>query len=218
MKQKIRLPVYEKYLYLHIFETDKKTTLRSNTLRKTLTSSMLAIAAVALMAVAGYACGEKAAKAERASSQTKASLAGSEEKPCAVRARYTCDAVDKTSGTAAATDGEWSTRTISVRGMTCTSCEKSISAALAEVPGVVEVVKVCHKSAEAVVRVDAEKVKDAELTVAITNKGYQAEVIPAVAKTTDLKPKGSVCPLSDGPGCDKPADKVSAETTLEGAH
>jgi copper chaperone CopZ len=186
-------------------------------LRKALTFSMLVLAAVALMAMAGYACGEKNTKTETASSETKASLAGSKEKPCAASARYTCDAADKTPD-AAATDSQWSMRTISVKGMTCTSCEKSITAALAEVPGVVEVVKVCHKSAKAVVRVDPEKIKDAELTVAITNKGYQAEVIPAVAKTTDIKSKDSICPLSGGPGCDKPANKASAETTLEGAH
>lgn len=156
-------------------------------MRKVLTFSILTLAALSLMAATAFACGEKGIKTQKASS---------------VNVSASCDGADGPVKKAAAVDGEWVVRTISVKGMTCTGCEESIKAELVKVPGVVEVVKVCHKSAEAVVKVDPSKAQDVQLAKAITDKGYEAEVIPAVAKTEVSSSKGPVCPFSGGPGCD----------------
>ncbi len=180
-------------------------------MKKTLFVILLAVALSALLTAAAFACGEKKTDAEKASTDTKAKVC-----PAAAVA-HVCDAADKPAGTAMASeeDGKWSTRTISIKGMTCTGCEKSVSAALAEVPGVAEVVKVCHSSKEAVVRIDPAKAKDELLTTAVVNKGYEAKIIPAVAKAPDCISKGKVCPLSGGPGCAEKASKASVEKTPE---
>ncbi len=71
---------------------------------------------------------------------------------------------------------------MSIEGMTCTGCEKSVSAKLAKVPGVVKVGKVCHKEGSAVVVIESELAKSDALLTAVTSEGYKAEIIPAVAK------------------------------------
>ncbi len=76
-------------------------------------------------------------------------------------------------------------RMISVKGMTCTGCENSIKATLTSTPGVLEVAKVSYKDGMAVVIVDKTKAKNEALTTSVVNKGYEAQIIPAVAKTTD---------------------------------
>jgi copper chaperone CopZ len=200
---------------------ENKPTLRSNTLRKATIFVVLVLAAVALFAIAAYACGEKGTNSEKAETTATATTASSKGKVCPVSA-VACDPADKPSGTAAVaadeTEANSMIRTIAVTGMTCTSCEKTISAALAEVPGVTEVVKVCHKSAEAVVKVDPAEVENARLTQAIADKGYQAEIIPAVAKTTEVVKKGSICPLSGGPKCETSSAKTASEKKADGTH
>lgn len=190
-------------------------------MRKATIFVVLVMAAMAVFVVAAYACGEKSTDSEKAETTATATMASSKGKVCPVSA-VTCDPTDKPSGTAAVaageTDGDLMTRTIAVTGMTCTSCEKTISAALAEVPGVTEVVKVCHKSAQAVVKVDPARVEDAKLTKAIADKGYQAEIIPAVAKTTEVVEKGSICPLSGGPKCEASSTKTAGEKKADGTH
>jgi len=189
-------------------------------LKKTLFVILLVVAVSALLGAAAFACGEMKTDAEKASADTnaKAQAVDSKAKVCPVAAAAkACDAADKPSNAAMVSeeDGQWSTRTISIKGMTSTGCEESISAALAEVPGVVEVVKVCHKSGEAVVRIDPANARDELLTTAVVNKGYEAKIIPAVVKTAESPSKGKVCPLSGGPGCAEKASKASTEKTPE---
>lgn len=76
---------------------------------------------------------------------------------------------------------------ISVKGMTCAGCEGSIKSALTDVPGVFKVIKVDHKEGMALVCTDQKVCDQAKLTKAIADKGYTAEIIPAVAKTVDAK-------------------------------
>ncbi len=72
---------------------------------------------------------------------------------------------------------------ISVKGMTCGSCEKTVSAALSGIDGVYKVINVDHKEGMAVVCFDPTQVKDADMAAVIINSGYKAEIIPAVART-----------------------------------
>lgn len=185
-------------------------------MKRTLLVIFLAALVMSLAGTSAVACGEKKTDAEKASTDTKAEaqVASSKAKICPVAAAAkVCDASDKTSETAmvSAHDGEGPFRTMSIKGMTCAGSEKTISAALAEVPGVIEVVKVCHESGEAVVRIDPASAKDELLTTAVINKGYEAKIIPAVARTTEPSSKGKICPLSGGPACAEKAPKASTE-------
>lgn len=80
---------------------------------------------------------------------------------------------------------------ISIKGMTCGGCEKDVEAALTAVPGVLKVVKVSHKEGFALVCTDKAKCEAGSLTKAVSAKGYEAQIIPAVAKTTAAT--GSTC-------------------------
>ena len=72
---------------------------------------------------------------------------------------------------------------MSVKGMTCGSCESQVTSALSKVEGVNKVIKVDHKEGFALVCCDPAKIDNKMLTAAVINTGYQAEIIPAVAKT-----------------------------------
>jgi copper chaperone CopZ len=79
--------------------------------------------------------------------------------------------------------GEYTMISMSVKGMTCTGCENTITTCLQELPGVVKVGKVSYQDGTAYVMIDPKKVKNEALITAVSNKGYKAEVIPAVAVT-----------------------------------
>jgi copper chaperone CopZ len=108
---------------------------------------------------------------------------------------------------------------LSVKGMTCTGCEQTVSAALEAVPGVYRVVKVDYKEGMALVCANTEKVSGEALATAVTNKGYAAEVIPAVATTTEAPAAKTVsgcpptCPAAKL-GCSK--DKKAEESKSAG--
>lgn len=152
-------------------------------------------AACAAMISAGKcdpsACASKATTAA-ATSDAKATMVGSKSSCGATAtkagAESACSA-HKSDVTTAAADADMAGFTLvkmSVNGMTCGGCEKSVTAALEKVDGVVKVKKVCSSEGVALVYVDPAKMKDnALLTTAVANKGFAAEVIPAVSKTTD---------------------------------
>ncbi len=75
---------------------------------------------------------------------------------------------------------------VSINGMTCVGCENSIKSTLTALPGVVKVGKVSHQEGLAVVVVDTKQTDCTSSVVkAVTNKGYKAEIIPAVATSGD---------------------------------
>ena len=75
-------------------------------------------------------------------------------------------------------------RVVSIEGMTCGGCESSISATLAKAPGVIKVINVSYQDGIALVAVDKNKVCTKTMAKMVTDKGYKAEVLPAVATTT----------------------------------
>ena len=79
--------------------------------------------------------------------------------------------------------GEYTMVNMSIKGMTCTGCESTISATLAQLPGVVKVGKVNWQEGTAFVLVDNKKVQSEAIVRAVSDKGYQAEIIPAVSVT-----------------------------------
>jgi copper chaperone len=81
-------------------------------------------------------------------------------------------------------DGQAQMINMSVKGMTCGGCENSVKASLEKIDGVVKVMSISYTDNTAMVVIDPTKTKPEVLTTAIVNKGYTAEVIPAVATTT----------------------------------
>lgn len=78
-------------------------------------------------------------------------------------------------------DGQVQLVPMSIKGMTCGGCESSVSAELTKTPGVVKVLTISYKDGAALVLVDPTKVKTETLATVVTNKGYDAQVLPAVA-------------------------------------
>jgi copper chaperone CopZ len=106
---------------------------------------------------------------------------------------------------------------MNIKGMTCTGCEKSVEAALTEVPGVIKVVKVDHKEGYALVCTQKEKVEKTSLTTAVTNKGYEASIVPAVATSGEVSEKTSAkkgCAAT----CGKKAAAACAKTKSACTH
>ena len=75
---------------------------------------------------------------------------------------------------------------MSIKGMTCGGCESGVKTALMAVEGVNNVVDVCHKAGFAVVCTGKKDFNNESLIKAVTAKGYESEIIPAVAVTTNV--------------------------------
>lgn len=110
---------------------------------------------------------------------------------------------------------------MNIKGMTCGGCEGSVTAALEKVPGVVKVLSVNYKDGSALVCIDPAKTKAETLTQTVSNKGYEAQIIPAVATTTT-----GTATKAAGAGCSKTctaeekaacAAKTEAKTGAEGS-
>ncbi|HEX2897317.1 MAG TPA: cation transporter [candidate division Zixibacteria bacterium] len=74
---------------------------------------------------------------------------------------------------------------MSIKGMTCGGCETSVKTALMAVEGVNSVIDVCHKAGFAVVSVKNDaKFENLSVVKAVSAKGFESEIIPAVSVTT----------------------------------
>ena len=92
---------------------------------------------------------------------------------------------------------------MSIKGMTCGACENGVKAAFMNVDGVNKVVEVCQKGGFAVVCTNPEKASNEVLLKAVSARGFEAEIIPAVATvTTDAKTseKGTTSKTSSAQG------------------
>ena len=102
-------------------------------------------------------------------------------------------------------NGTMTMHKISIEGMTCGSCENSVKTAIEAVPGVQKVVSISYKDANAVVCVDKNSTCTETLTKAISDKGYKAQLIPAVAtNATAVDAKGScskTCTAAEKAAC-----------------
>lgn len=167
-------------------------------MRKIIVTTLTALALFALVSGDALASGASKASTKSACSAAKTTtkLAASKEAP-SVDAKAGCPYSKGASGNAQLTaeeharlcksDGKCEFTTISVKGMTCGGCEQSVSATLTEVPGVLKVLKVSYQDGLAEVCFDPAKTTGEALTTAVTNKGYQAEIVPAVVTSGDAK-------------------------------
>jgi copper chaperone CopZ len=156
--------------------------------------AVLAFAAFVVAPMGAMACGEGKTSADNSTatskmvsdksactagatkaSATSACPAGSQAS-CAAKLGMTTEDCQKVCA-----QGQYTLVSMDVKGMTCGSCEEAVSASLSKVPGVVKVGKVDYKSGTAYALIDPMKVKDEQLVKAVSDKGYEAKVIPAVA-------------------------------------
>ena len=202
-------------------------------MRKIIVTTLAALALFALVSGDALARGasEASTKSTCSAAKTTAKLAASEEAPstgakaCCPNAKTGCSYAKGATGSAQLTaeehtrlckgDGKCEFTAISIKGMTCGGCEKSVSAALTEVPGVLKVVRVSYEEEVAEVCFDPNKTTGEALTTAVANKGYEAEIIPAVATSSDSK--GCSRLTGTKSGCRK-ADKTKTEDKAEGTH
>lgn len=200
--------------------------------------ALLAFAAFISLPNAAYACGgdksntAKSASADKVNAQTVSAKKGTCDAPSvaskteAMLVKDGCSATSTEAKTASADnamESKFSYATMSVKGMTCGGCEKSVTAALEHVDGVVGVKEVSYKSGQAVVEYDPAKCQEASLTRAVADKGYEAEIIPAVATSTSAHE--AVCPVTGKTCTDaqkaackaKEAKSAKSETTAAAA-
>ena len=113
-------------------------------------------------------------------------------------------------------DGKMEMVNMSIKGMTCGNCEGSVTTALEKVDGVVKVLSVNYKDGSALVCIDPAKTKAETLTQTVTDKGYEAQIIPAVAMTgtgtTDKAACMKTCSAEEKAACAAKA-KTGAEGT-----
>ncbi len=143
------------------------------------------------------------ASARNTSAESKGYCSEADMKACAEKAGMTLEEYK-------AKHKDHAMRTISIEGMTCGSCENSVKEALLKVDGVNRIISISHVDKNAIVCIDATKNSNEALVKAVADKGYSAEIIPAVAKSEssddsrkanskscESKDKGSCCPKQE---------------------
>jgi copper chaperone CopZ len=178
--------------------TDKDNLIGVNHMKRILSITLGLLALTALLVPAGSFAGEGCTGMKTNAGQASA------KGPCTAGASASCAA------TCAAklgmtpeecqklcAGGEYTMVNMSIKGMTCTGCESTISTSLSQLPGVVKVGKVSWQEGTAFVLVDNKKVQNEAIVKAVSDKGYQAEIIPAVSVT----PIGSTTAVGAQPAC-----------------
>jgi copper chaperone CopZ len=203
--------------------------------------ALLAVFALVLAPSASFACGENAEKTSakaQCSSKTNATQASSKAacgsktdaiqagaktsgdlKYCSPSAVAACAeklGVSEEECKALCESGKVKLITISIDGMTCNGCETSVKTALLKTEGVLNVNAVSYKTGQAIVYVDASKVKDEFLTKAVANKGFKAEIIPAVATTTTSGDVKKACSAEAKKACSAEKGTKAEKTAAEG--
>ncbi len=131
-------------------------------------------------AFAGEGCSASKKSATKISSETSGKACSPDEiAACAKTLNISKEECAKLCG-----EGKITKQTMSIEGMTCAGCENSLTTALEELDGVIHVMSISHKDGSAVVCIDNSKVEPKSLVKAVTSKGYKAEIVLAVAKTT----------------------------------
>ena len=132
---------------------------------------MPAIAALAILAVvsmpayAGPGCG-KGDKPACSAIGFKAACGDADKGVCMTKYGMTEEDCKEVCTTL---EGNCDFTEISIKGMTCTSCETILTGALEKVPGVAKVVMINYKDGKAVVAVDRKKAKDDFLVKAVAD-------------------------------------------------
>ncbi len=188
-------------------------------MKKFVSMSLACLALLAFVAAPTFAgeCSKTTGASAAAGTDSKAACAGMKNASATSADGKSCCAGHGTA-TSASADGQKCPAsgcemvTMSVKGMTCGGCESTVRASLEKVPGVVKVMSVSYKEGTALVCMDPKKCKAESLTSAVSDKGYEAEVIPAVAKTTDGKSCAGMDKASCAAKCAAKGEKTEKTT------
>ncbi len=192
-------------------------------MKKVLAVALPLLAVVTLAVASSYSCGNDKASAH----ETKATSVSSKSACCSsaktTDAKMTAAQECPYAKAMAAGDmhcdvpAGCTVKAMSIKGMTCTGCEQSVTAALMKVPGVVKVASISYKDEKAIVCIDPTKCKDETcLTKAVADKGYTAEIIPAVAHTvTSTGIDHPSCSQSGKAACGAKTSCSAAQKTAE---
>ena len=121
-------------------------------------------------------------------------------------------------------EGKCEDITLAIKGMTCPGCESSLKKALEAEEGVIKICSIDHKSGQAVVCFDPDKIKAEKLAETVTKSGYKAEIAQvADTKAATVKSAKSGCSpkcLLSGKGCSgiktaKATDTKSGKSSSE---
>jgi len=184
---------------------------------------ILVIALVAFVAFASApvsACGgDKTAKTTSAektcTAKTTAKMVNAHDKACSAKSAAVCpvgnmEACAKLMGmtkeecaTVCGENAKFSMATIDIKGMTCGGCENSVKTALMKIEGVQKVAAISHTNEMAVVVFDPKVTTEAALTKVVSDKGYKAQIVPAVAKLNEIEAKASKVNSTDKKACSK---------------
>jgi copper chaperone CopZ len=192
--------------------------------------ALLAFAAFVSLPNAAYACGGDKANTTKSASvdKTNAQTVSAKGSSCDASAKAACTGKANTTSASAdrmnKSEAKFATAQFSVKGMTCGGCEHSVTTALNKVDGVVKVEEVSHVSGKAVVDYDPAKCNAETLAKAISDKGFSAEVVPAVATSGEAGAKvctatGKTCTPAEAAACkaactaSKEAKQANAEKT-----
>jgi copper chaperone CopZ len=197
-------------------------------LRKTLTLLTILIAVLAMTSgsvFAGEGCSASKDKQTKVSAVSGKACTPEELAACHTKCSpEELEACAKTLGITAEechkmmVDGKMVKQVMSVEGMTCGGCEGTVTTALKKLDGVYHVISVSHVDKNAVVCVDPSKVKTESLIKAVSDTGYKAEIIAAVAKTDapaagDKKACSKTCSSKEKAACgSKDKDKKGDDT------
>ena len=154
-------------------------------MRKIFVMTLTALALVAFVSAPVFAqcaaTGNKEVKSAQSAAGTDAKLVNSKNiNDYAYHCNTPCEGHGDYKGKCALVD-------MSIKGMTCGGCENSIKTALEKVPGVLKVESISYKEGMARVCLDPDKANMETMTKTVVDNGYEAQIIPAVAKTTDAK-------------------------------
>ena len=161
-------------------------------------------------------CGSKAEGASAQLTGDKAACKGMSAAECATKcASMSPEELGKHMGY----NGKVQLVNMSVKGMTCGGCETSVRASLEKIEGVVKVCNISYKDNMAVVVIDPTKIKSDVLTTAVTNKGYAAEIIPAVATSgTSATDAHKGCTAEQKAACEAKKAAETKETSDKQPH
>jgi len=181
-------------------------------MRKIFVMTLMALALVAFVSAPVFAqcaaTGNKDVKTAQNAAGTDAKLVNSKNiNDFAYHCSTPCEGHDGYEGKCAMVD-------MSIKGMTCTGCETTLTTALEKITGVLKVQSISYKDGMAQVCFDPNKVNMETMTKTVVDNGYEAQIIPAVAKTTEVK--GEVKAASAG--CSMPCpSKASCASKCGGA-
>lgn len=173
-------------------------------------TTLLAVAAfgVAVTSATSFACDKgNASNTSGNSSYTCGAFKGATATAVSAPKNFTVAAHDE----CPLKSGQFAVASMNVSGMTCQWCENSLAERLQTVPGAIMVASISAVDGTARVIYDKSLAKGSDFTSVISDDRFKAEIIPAVAITTNAPATSPAAKLSNSSG--KSSCRYSGKTS-----